>query len=295
MESLERLTRQIKTAKELESVVRTMKALAAVNVRLYEKSTQALADYYRTIELGLHIVLTLNPEEGRFLPISRDGRVGAIVFGSDQGMCGHLNEQIVSHALETLQRWNIQNELRTFLAIGSRVGTHLHDENQQIRDVLLTPSSSASIPIVAQDILVKMEEWRIEQELDRILLFYQAFKSGYTHTPHTITLLPIDTAWCERLRQAPWPSPVLPIMIGESASLFSLLIRQYVFVSLCRALTESLASENASRLTSMQRAERNIRDHLDEFSFQVQQQRQMSVMEELLDIVAAFEALKGAR
>ena len=47
------LRRKIATAGDLQSVVRTMKALAASSIGQYEKSVRALADYYRTVELGL--------------------------------------------------------------------------------------------------------------------------------------------------------------------------------------------------------------------------------------------------
>jgi F-type H+-transporting ATPase subunit gamma len=53
-----------------------------------------------------------------------------------------------------------------------------------------------------------------------------------------------------------------------------------------------LASENASRLASMQGAEKNIEEMLSGLKTYFQQQRQMCITEELLDIVAGFEALK---
>lgn len=75
--------------------------------------------------------------------------------------------------------------------------------------------------------------------------------------------------------------------------LFWALIQQYLFVSLFRAIAESAASENASRLASMQGAEKNIREQLAELNSRYHQQRQMTITEELLDIVSGFEALKG--
>jgi hypothetical protein len=42
-----------RSAGDLQSVVRTMKAVAASSIGQYEKSVRALADYYRTVELGL--------------------------------------------------------------------------------------------------------------------------------------------------------------------------------------------------------------------------------------------------
>ena len=47
------LRRKISGAGDLQSVVRTMKAVAASSIGQYEKSVRALADYYRTVELGL--------------------------------------------------------------------------------------------------------------------------------------------------------------------------------------------------------------------------------------------------
>ena len=74
--------------------------------------------------------------------------------------------------------------------------------------------------------------------------------------------------------------------------LFSALVRQYLFVSLYRAYTESMASENGARLSSMQAAEKNIQERLEELTAMHRQQRQESITSELLDIVSGFEALK---
>ena len=47
------LRRKIIGAGDLQSVVRTMKAVAGSSIGQYENSVRALADYYRTVELGL--------------------------------------------------------------------------------------------------------------------------------------------------------------------------------------------------------------------------------------------------
>ena len=52
-DSLETLHRKIDSATELDSVVRTMKALAASSIVQYERAVHSLDDYYRTVELGL--------------------------------------------------------------------------------------------------------------------------------------------------------------------------------------------------------------------------------------------------
>ena len=62
MEMLEALTKKISTIENLKSVVRTMKSLSAVSIRQYETAEAAIAEYHRTIELGLQVVLRANPQ-----------------------------------------------------------------------------------------------------------------------------------------------------------------------------------------------------------------------------------------
>ncbi|MGC8604456.1 MAG: F0F1 ATP synthase subunit gamma, partial [Desulfomonilaceae bacterium] len=61
--------------------------------------------------------------------------------------------------------------------------------------------------------------------------------------------------------------------------------------SIYRAVAESMASENAGRLASMERAEKNIQERIEELILKYNQCRQLSITEELLDIVAGYEAL----
>ena len=70
-------------------------------------------------------------------------------------------------------------------------------------------------------------------------------------------------------------------------------IREYLFVLLFQACAESLASENASRLAAMQRAEKNIDELLENLNQTFHRQRQSTIDEELFDVVSGFEAMKG--
>ncbi|SPE20763.1 ATP synthase gamma chain (fragment) [Burkholderiales bacterium] len=69
------------------------------------------------------------------------------------------------------------------------------------------------------------------------------------------------------------------------------LIREYLFISLFGACAESLASENASRLAAMERADRNIDELLERLHRTFQRLRQTGIDEELFDVIAGFEAL----
>ena len=83
----------------------------------------------------------------------------------------------------------------------------------------------------------------------------------------------------------------MPEVLGEVDQTLAGMIKEYLFVSLFKACTESLASENAARLTAMQRAEKNIEEMLDDLQRDYHRVRQNTIDEELFDVVSGFEAL----
>ena len=105
-------------------------------------------------------------------------------------------------------------------------------------------------------------------------------------------LLPLDEKWRNTFDELKWPTKKTPLVAGGNEPTLFALIREYVFVSLFKACAESLASENASRLVAMQRAEKNIGELLVDFSHKFHRLRQDSIDEELFDVVSGFEALK---
>jgi len=141
------------------------------------------------------------------------------------------------------------------------------------------------------DVLVNLEKLREERQIDRIVLYYNKLQSGMSYEPGSATMFPLDSRWIQTLREKEWKSRTIPTYTQERNELFSFLTRQYIFVFLYRAFIESIASENASRLSSMQVAEKNIDERIEELDARFQHQRQSSITAELLDIVAGFEAL----
>lgn len=114
------LRRKIGGAEDFQSVVRTMKAVAASSIGQYEKSVRALADYYRTVELGLGACFR---ESGPASLIAERKRqigapaIGAVVFGSDQGMVGQFNDVVADYAVKTFAAMPAKPEV---WAVGER-------------------------------------------------------------------------------------------------------------------------------------------------------------------------------
>lgn len=293
-DTMANLRRQIGGARELQSVVRVMKALAAASIGQYEQSVRALGDYARTVELGLHgCGRGLRPgppgvPRGGGPRLAAAPATGAVVFGSDQGLVGQFNEVIAEHALAALA--GRPGRLLVW-AVGERVHGRLADAGLVPAGLFAVPASAKTIvPLVGQ-ILVASELRPGQDEVLELQLFYNRHTGGASYAPASQRLLPLDEAWYRRLAAAPWPSPNLPEVLGEPAAAWRALLREYLFVSLFRACAESLASENASRLAAMERADRNIDELLAGLQASFHQVRQSGIDEELFDLIAGFEAL----
>jgi len=157
-------------------------------------------------------------------------------------------------------------------------------------------SVKAITPLVGQ-ILVERETRHSQDEVAELHLFYNRPTSGAVYAPVHQRLLPLDENWRRRLAELPWPTGNLPEVMGGGTATLRALIREYLFVSLFRACAESLASENASRLEAMQRAENNIDELLEHLNGTFHRLRQSGIDEELFDVTSGFEALtcKGRR
>ncbi len=138
-----------------------------------------------------------------------------------------------------------------------------------------------------------MEARRKVGEITQVYLFHNRPESGAVYTPVSQRLLPLDNAWRRDLATIRWPTGNLPEVLNGVERTLPAFVREYLFVSLFKACAESLASENASRLAAMQRAEKNIDELLDDLSRMFHRLRQSDIDDELFDVVSGFEALKG--
>jgi F-type H+-transporting ATPase subunit gamma len=268
-----------------------MKALAASSIGQYEKSVSALGDYYRTVELGLGACFRKNPPatpSAKRNGETEAGAIGAVVFGSDQGLVGQFNDIVADCAIKTLA------ELpgRPYVwAVGERVHARLADAGLSLMGLFTVPNSVQAITPLVGQIQIESEAHRAKGEYALLYVFHNRPQSGALYEPVSQRLLPLDAPWAEGLAKVSWPTKSLPEIMGGGTTTLRALIREYLFISLFRACAESLASENASRLAAMQRADKNIDDLLETLHGTYHQLRQSGIDEELFDVISGFEAL----
>lgn len=286
------LRQKIKSASSLKSVVRTMKAITAASIGPYEKSVHALIDYTRTVELALgacfrasHLSTSVEQKKVK----TDNNEIYAIVFGSDQGLVGQFNDVIAQYVIDKLAAMPGKPQI---WAVGERVQSRLAEAGLPIMGLFSVPNSVQAITPLIGEIQVEIEA-RTSSDSFSIFVFHNHPLSGSVYEPISQRLLPLDSQWQQSLIKKRWPTQSLPeVMRGGKATIMAL-IREYFFISLFRACAESLASENASRLAAMERADKNISELLETLHSRFQRLRHSSIDEELFDVISGYEALES--
>jgi F-type H+-transporting ATPase subunit gamma len=216
--------------------------------------------------------------------------LGAVVFGSDQGLVGQFNDVVAQYAVKALAARHGKSQV---WAVGERVHARLKDAGIRPIGLFSVPNSVKAITPLVGQILMASEKRDGLSAVDELHLFYNRPTPEAGYEPASQRLLPLDETWRRTLAEIPWPTGNRSEIVGVNSITLRALIREYLFVSLFRACADSLASENASRLAAMQRADKNIDELLGTLTSDFHRLRQSGIDEELFDVVSGFEALIG--
>lgn len=299
METLKSLSRRVAVARDVRGIVRTMKSLAAASIRQYEQAVESLTEYNKTLRLGFRILF--HPSTGARVPESNHQsadrsidrpRFGAILFGSDQGLCGQFNEAIADYAIQQMRRIESETDAWSVIPVGLRIQLQLAERGYLLAHRESCPSSLAGITPFVQGFLPAIQSWQEQNQFEQVLIFHNKRVSSSSFRPRLLSLLPPDFHELSQSRDLDEDFATLPIFTMDRTELFRSLVHQYLFVTLFRACAESLASENASRIASMQSAEKTIDDRLEQLRSHLNARRQTAITEELLDIITGYEASK---
>ena len=293
MDTLGNLRGKTEGAKDLKSIVSAMKAMAASNIVQYETAVSSLADYFHTIALGIIAYFKAEKISAINETITSKTKseevICAIVFGSDQGLVAQFNDSMANFVSISLKALPGRKEI---WAVGERVQLLLSDEGFNTSKLYVVPNDINAVTPLVTEILRKSQEYQQKEEVTSFYIFHNQPNPGSGYTPVMQRFLPLDEKWKNSLEQIQWPTKLPPQIAGGIKPTLVALINGYLFASLFKASVESLASENASRLDAMQRAEKNITDLMEDLGRKYHRLRQSSIDEELFDVVSGFEALK---
>lgn len=287
-DSLDDMTRRIAAATKVGSVVHIMKVISATQIRRCELAAEASRAYEAVIAQAFGPLF----RSGGFsasAPVGPDAMTVIIVLGTDQGLVGTFNDQLVDYALPLLRGY----AHRKVFSVGRRLADRLKDHGIGVEKTYGVPRSTGSISSAVLDVLTDIEKIFTEDQEASCVVMYNRPESRQGYQPTTTRIIPLDEKWVAHMGTSSWPTRQIPQVVGPPQVSLTRLLREHLLVALCRAFAESLSSEHTSRFQAMQRAEKNIDEVHADISQRINLFRQTAVDAELFDVISGFSALSN--
>jgi F-type H+-transporting ATPase subunit gamma len=284
MEDIQTLQNKLISTAELKKIISSIRLLAIVHKKIYEKIFFNIIKYRSNIELALQGVLQQIPMERQFSrnEIHIDSTL-LLIFGSQQGFCGSFNDKMVNFIQHHLSQENNPK----ILSVGHRLTLLFQAQKIPIYKYFAIPSSAYHIEILLQDIFNFLRQ--LKRDTTGLVIYFTNHNIRSTSIPIRRKILPPDEKIYDKFKNKPWPTNNIPYWTSRPEKLVGDLINQYIFTGIYMALLGSLTAEQFSRLLTLQNAEQNIQDQIEEINLKINQQRQNTITTELLGLITGFK------
>lgn len=289
--TIEALKKRIKTTEDLREIVSTMKSLSSVSILQYEQANNALEKYRDNLQDAFHAYVR---KEG--LP-SQPNLLGKksyliILIGSDSGMVGKFNKEIILRAKAELKKNNINWKDVLFLTVGKRITMLAEQAKFKIYAKYPIANSVKMVNSIAETVIMKLDEATQKEGVNRVAVWYHKKVKNASVSLHKDEIIPFDTSSLLELKNKPWETNNVPLLPLDKKQMFSALLSEYLSIAVASQLNYSLAAEHYTRMTNMQNAEKNIDESLESMNLEYQQKRQENITDELIDVISGAEAMK---
>ena len=288
MASLKAIRTRIRSIKNTQKITRAMKMVAAARLRRSQEAALAARPYERLMDEVLDSVAA-RVELARYPMFQQREvrRLEIVAITSDRGLCGGFNGIIEKKVRNLTQEAAKKGQEVTLRLIGRKGAEYFRRRDVPIRRSYTGLLGSLKFSS-AQEIALELSMLFQAGEIDEVVLVYNEFVSAVSQRAVERRLLPIVTPAAPDTARR---QPIDYLYEPSAAAILDDLLPRYITNQMWEALLESLASENAARMTAMDAATTNATDLIDKLTIQMNRTRQAAITSELVEIVSGAEAL----
>ncbi|MGN0236621.1 MAG: ATP synthase F1 subunit gamma [Lepagella sp.] len=289
MATLRELKTRIGSVASTEKITGAMKMISSAKVHQNEAALRKLQPFKDKIKSIMGHILSTDQNFDSPLIVAREvNRAAIVVFGSDDGLCGAYNSNILKGLLAHIE--SLRQDLGEDLAIDIYpVGKKMLKAVERLHDSRLNIISTDGVDskMKGEQVNAFIESLRrsfISGETDRIDVVYMKYKSMSRQILTTEPLFPIsEKALLEDASEV--NDNQLYIFEPDANSIFNEVLPMFVLSTMQEITIENRSSEQAARVMAMQSANDNAKKLLEELRLEYNKLRQQSITTELLDIL----------
>lgn len=297
---------RITSVKNIHKITRAMEMVAAARLRRAEQRIAALRPYAQAIRKMTRRVAEAAEGISRVPVLEEREEVrnaGIFLVTGDRGLAGAFNTNIIRAGVQLRRELESEGISLTFYVVGRRGTSSLQFRKERLEESYVGFTDRPAFAN-AREISDDLTTAYVDERLDRVDLIYNRYVSPLTQYVRRQTLLPLQQA---EVFGAGVPEPervedeelfaaherALWAYEPDPEELLPELFREYVDLSVFRALLESTASEHGARMTAMRNAAENAEEMIGDLTLEMNRVRQAEITQEILEVVAGAEALGG--
>lgn len=288
MATLRELKGRIGSVASSEKITGAMKMISSAKMHKAELALRRLLPFRNQVELIIGNLLSADAEFSSSLIESRPvSRIGIVVFGSDDGLCGAYNMNIFKLLLQQIEKYRTTFGAGvdiTVYPVGAKIAKAVGKIEMDNLHVAYVDGVNSKTTGDGVKIFVEtLENEFITGALDKVDVLYMNFKSVSRQRPKCEQLIPVvkETFSANGVKSSCRPYIFEP----DANTIFNKVLPMFLVAVMQDVFTENRASEQAARVMAMQSANDNAKKLLEELQLEYNKLRQQSITTELLDIL----------
>ena len=296
MATLRDIRTRIKGVKSTAKITSAMKMVSTAKLKRAQNAIESARPYFKGMEKMLSNLVAAIGSDYRH-PLLRQSEevtnIALIVIGSDRGLCGSFNSNLLKAALNYLK-----SELPTqygnanikVISVGRKAVSFF--KKQKFEIISEFPNIFGKLEFsTARNIVEAIKDDFETGKIDKVLVYRNEFINVMKQEPKLINLLPIESKDAKGTKSNINTDYIFE---PEKAAIMNELLPKILDMKVWRSLLESNAAEQAARRVAMDNATKNANDLIKFLELQYNKARQASITKEMLEIVGGADALKSA-
>ncbi|AAK80809.1 F-type H+-transporting ATPase subunit gamma [Clostridium acetobutylicum] len=274
------IKRRIKSITNTKKITNAMGLIATSNLRKSRQNLEANKAYYEAFNDVINKIVSSSSKSNLYVAGNKSDKKLYIALTSDSGLCGGFNGAVVT-AADNVMRGDKDKSL--LITVGQKGISYFkrlkYETLSEYVDIPNEPGLKEAKEIA--DRALSLYE---KGEIGEVHVIYTQFLSTVNQKVEVKKVLPIEPKKMEKVSVAEF-EPDAEIILEKA-------IRLHIEQQLFNLLLNSKASEQASRMSSMDSATKNANDLLDALNIKYNRIRQSAITQEITEIVGGAEALK---
>ena len=284
------MRRRIKSVKNTQQITKAMKMVAAAKLKRAQDRVTAARPFARKMSEVLTGLSAKVADElsHPLLDPRGDEKYLVVLVSADKGLAGAFNANII----KATQAFLSENSAKSaeLIAVGRKGRDFFKRRTVEITDEYIGLTGSGQVNLQdALDIARKVvQRFTEDTSIDKVFLVYTEFRTVLSQKPIIEQVLPVPRLTDEAAETG---TQAEYIYEQPAAEIFGKLLPRQVETQLYKAMLESVASEQGSRMTAMDSASKNAGELIDTLTLNMNRIRQAAITKEIIEVVSGAAAL----